>query len=257
MSRRLSFFYETRLTFDMPVQGHAFALRCLPPWFPGQDIVDRALTLDPAVPFAQQHDSFGNLLLTGRIDGPHTYFTYAVRGTARIDLAQRTPEEPLPLYRYPSPFTQPDGALRAFFETLDLPEDPREAAWELSRAVHAVMHYTPGVTGVHTTAAEAFAGRQGVCQDYAHIYLVLARLQGLPARYCSGLPLGEGASHAWCEVLLDGIWTGIDPTRSRWTDDGYIRLCVGRDFGDCPVERGVFTGLAVQTQQVYMRVSQL
>ena len=84
----------------------------------------------------------------------------------------------------------------------------------------------------------------------------LARQAGLPARYVNGLPEGEGASHAWCEVWLDGVWTGIDPTRGRWTDEGYIRFGVGRDFGDCPMERGVFLGHTSQRQTVFMTVSQ-
>ena len=118
------------------------------------------------------------------------------------------------------------------------------------------MTYLPGVTSVRTTAPEAFAAGQGVCQDFAHIYLALARKAGLSARYVNGLPEGEGASHAWCEVWLDGIWTGIDPTRGRWTGEDYLRFSVGRDFGDCPMERGVFLGLTDQTQTVFMRVRQ-
>ena len=64
------------------------------------------------------------------------------------------------------------------------------------------MRYAHGVTGVKTTAAEAFALRQGVCQDYAHVMLALCRACGLPARYVSGHLLGEGGTHAWVEVLL-------------------------------------------------------
>ena len=44
---------------------------------------------------------------------------------------------------------------------------------------------------------------QGVCQDYAHIMLSVLRPLGIPARYVSGHLLGEGAPHAWVEVLLD------------------------------------------------------
>ena len=95
-----------------------------------------------------------------------------------------------------------------------------------------------------------------MCQAFAHVYLALARQAGLAARYANGLPEGEGASHAWCEAWLDGCWTGIDPTRGRWTDEGYIRFGVGRDFGDCPIERGVFLGLTDQRQTVFMRVSE-
>ena len=118
------------------------------------------------------------------------------------------------------------------------------------------MTYATGRTGLTTTAAQAFAAGHGVCQDYAHLYLALARQMGLPARYVNGLTQGEGASHAWCEVWLDGVWRGIDPTRGKWTDEGYLRFGVGREFADCPIERGIFLGAAGQRQTVFMKVSQ-
>lgn len=256
MKRRLRFYYDILLEFDREVTGHAFALRCVPPSFPGQEIPDAALALDPQAPYARQRDGFGNLLQIGRIDAPHDHFRYTVQGTALLDLSQRRQEAAHPIYRFPSAHTQVSGEMAGFLAGLELPEEPRDRAWALCRAVGAHMNYTPGVTGVATTGAEAFACGHGVCQDFAHIYLALARRSGLTARYASGLPEGEGASHAWCEVWLDGVWTGIDPTRGRWTDDGYIRFNVGRDFADCPMERGVFLGLTGQRQTVFMRVSQ-
>lgn len=235
---------------------HSFVLRCLPGDGPGQRVTAAALTLDPAVPYTEQRDSFGNRLQIGRLDAPHRHFHYRAEGTVVRDDSARGGEEDRPLFRYPSAFTQPDPALRQAAARLALPAAPREKAWALLEAVRARMVYTPGVTGVETTAAQAFALGLGVCQDFAHVYLVLARLCGLSARYVNGLPEGEGASHAWCEVWLDGVWTGIDPTRGRWTDESYIRFGIGRDFADCPMERGVFLGGANQCQTVFMKVSQ-
>lgn len=256
MSRRLSFFYDILLEFGAPVTGHAFALRCVPPSFPGQEILDVTLELDPGVPYARQRDGFGNLLQIGWAEAPHDHFRYTVRGTARVDLSKREWEPAHPVFRFPSPYTAPDRAMEDYLAGLALPEDPAERAWALIRAVEDRMTYQSGVTGVTTTAAQAFAAGSGVCQDFSHVYLALARRAGLTARYVNGLPEGEGASHAWCEVWLDGVWTGIDPTRGRWVDEGYIRLGVGRDFGDCPIERGVFLGRTDQRQTVLVRVSQ-
>lgn len=256
MSRLLHFSYDITLDFDKPVTRHSFVLRCLPGSGPGQRVLTATLTLDPVVPFTEQRDSFGNRLQIGRLDAPHSHFHYCAAGSVLRDDAGRGGEADRPLFRYPSAFTQPDGTLRQLSASLPLPESPREKAWALLEAVRDRMTYTPGVTGVSTTAAQALALGQGVCQDYAHIYLALARLCGLSARYVNGLPEGEGASHAWCEVWLDGVWTGIDPTRGRWADEGYIRFGVGRDFADCPMERGVFLGGANQCQTVFMQVIQ-
>ena len=256
MSKRLSFFYDILLEFDRPVAGHAFALRCVPPSFPGQEILDVTLTLDPLAPYARQRDGFGNLLQIGRIDAPHDHFRYTVSGTARLDLSRRAVEAAHPVFRFPSAYTACDRAMEVWLAELALPENPRDRAWTLVRAVHERMTYAAGVTGVSTTAAEAFSAGAGVCQDFAHVYLALARRAGLTARYVNGLPEGEGASHAWCEVWLEGRWTGVDPTRNRWSDEGYIRLGTGRDFGDCPIERGIFLGQTAQRQTVFTRVCQ-
>ena len=256
MSRDLHFFYDIRLEFDAPVSEHAFVLRCLPPSFPGQEVLEAALELDPRVPYTVQRDGFGNLTQSGRIAPPHDHFRYTVRGAARLDPALRRPEPDTPIFRYPSAYTAPSPAILDYHRLLSLPGENGARAWALSQAVRARMRYVPGVTGLSTTAAQAFDAGQGVCQDYAHLYLALARLSGLSARYVNGLPEGEGASHAWCEVWLDGIWTGIDPTRGQWADAGYLRFGVGRDFGDCPIERGVFLGRANQRQTVFMKVCQ-
>lgn len=256
MGRVMTFSYDITLHFDKTVTEHSFVLRCLPADSPGQKVLRAELTLDPQAPFVEQRDSFGNRLQIGRIDAPHSHFHYRAEGTVLRDDQARIPESDRPLFRYPSACTQPSEALRGLAETLHLPADGRGKAWALLEAVQGHMRYCPGVTGVQTTAAQAFEQGEGVCQDYAHVYLCLARLKGLSARYVSGLPEGEGASHAWCEVWLDGVWTGIDPTRGRWTDEGYIRFGTGRDFADCPMERGVFLGAANQCQTVFMKVQE-
>lgn len=256
MSRLLRFFYDIHLDFDEPVREHAFVLRCIPPGFPGQEILDASLALEPGVPFSIQRDGFGNLLQLGRVDEPHDHFRYTVRGSARVDFSRRRRTPCAPVLRFPSAYTGLSGEMAEWLDGLALPSGGRELAWALSEAVHDRMTYAPGETGVTTTAAQAFASRRGVCQDFAHIYLALARRAGLAARYVNGLPEGEGASHAWCEVWLDGCWVGIDPTRGQWTDEGYLRFSVGRDFGDCPMERGVFLGRTNQRQTVFMRVEQ-
>ena len=77
------------------------------------------------------------------------------------------------------------------------------------------------MTGVHTSAHEAFVDGAGVCQDFAHLALAMTKSVGLPSRYVSGYfhpetdaIIGEeivGESHAWVEVWT-GSWWGYDPT---------------------------------------------
>ena len=81
----------------------------------------------------------------------------------------------------------------------------RRAGAELAIAVggwvYRQMSYGFDRTDVTTTASQALAAGQGVCQDYAHLMLALCRLLGIPARYVSGYLVGEGGTHAWVEVL--------------------------------------------------------
>lgn len=156
------------------------------------------------------------------------------------------PPAEVDLYRRPTFLTAPDDRLRAAAETLR-----REAvsaldlAERVSALVGASMRYASGVTGVHTTAAEAFALGAGLCQDYAHVALALCRAAGLPARYVSGHMLGEGGSHAWLEALVpDGRGVtravGLDPTNARAPDLGYVTVAVGADYADVAPTTGLF-----------------
>lgn len=254
--RQLSFDYSISLRFTCPVARHTFLLRCIPPSFPSQRILDVTLALSPCVPYSVQRDAFGNLLQTGCIEDAHEAFSYSVRGTAQIDTQARAAEPLHPMYRYPSACTRADGALRAFAQSLPLAGPPTGQAMQIAQAVHEALAYTPGVTDVKTTAAQAFALKKGVCQDFAHIFITAARMRGIPARYANGLPMGEGASHAWAEIYDGGRWVGVDPTRNRLVGDDYVRFCVGRDFDDCAIERGVFLGVASQAQTVRVRVEE-
>jgi transglutaminase-like putative cysteine protease len=125
------------------------------------------------------------------------------------------------------------------------------------------MAYEWGITGVHTTAAEAVAGGIGVCQDYAHVMIAACRAVGLPARYVSGHLLGEGGSHAWVEVLRrepgrKGSWVveAWDPTHDRPAERGYITVAVGRDYADVAPMSGCYDGSGVRsTLDVTKRVA--
>ena len=124
--------------------------------------------------------------------------------------------------------------------------NPHELAEAIVGFVHREMNYTKNVTDVFTTAAVAFDMRRGVCQDYAHVTLALARACGLAARYVSGHLLGEGATHAWIEILIpagDHVRVlAFDPTTGRHTNWRYIVVAVGRDYEDVAPTSGVFTG---------------
>lgn len=146
----------------------------------------------------------------------------------------------------------------------DLP--PGIAAEAVVAAVHDEMTYMPGTTEVHSTAADAWKHRSGVCQDYAHITLSMLRSLGIPARYVSGYlhpkadaEIGEtvdGESHAWVEVWTGGWW-GVDPTNDKLVSDHHIVIGTGRDYADVPPVKGIYTGGAGSELDVSVRITRL
>lgn len=104
-------------------------------------------------------------------------------------------------------------------------------------------------TSVFTTAAEAYAIRRGVCQDFAHVMITVCRLAGIPARYVSGHLLGErGGSHAWVEVLVPDPGgaraLAFDPTNGCRAGSRHLPVAVGRDYVDVAPTSGVYSGAA-------------
>ncbi len=249
----LEFSFKAALDFSAPVTEHQFTLHCLPAPDEVQTIEAVQLQLDPAVPYIVRQDGFGGLTVCGSCRAPHSRFAYQARGLARVDLRRRVPAAPHPIYRQPTALTAPDGAVRALWESLPLAGlDPAQTAERLNAAAASALVYTPGVTSNDTTAGQALALGRGVCQDYAHLLLALARLSGIPARYCMGLIPGEGATHAWAELAMPEGWVGYDPTHCCRTGETYLRFACGRDAAGCPAEKGVFRGGAAQTMQVDM-----
>lgn len=253
--RSLSFSFTTSVQFSCPVTDHAFVLRCLPATAEGQT-VNTQLVLEPPAHYTVQHDNFGNRMAVGSIEDTHLGFSYRVTGTATVSGAPvKAPAHPL--FRFESPLCHPSETMLLFLDALGLPErSDADTCQQLMHAVHTYLNYEPDTTNVSTTAAEAFAQKSGVCQDYAHVMISLLRAMNIPARYVSGLTLGEGATHAWVQAYFDGTWYGFDPTRDNEVDDRYLVMATGRDWSDCPVERGTFQGAADQMQTVFMQVNE-
>ena len=151
-----------------------------------------------------------------------------------------------PMLHTPTELTAADADLRAIAKTLRLRYDDETTLADAGNAyVRDQMAYVSGSTCVETTAPVAFAGRKGVCQDFAHVMIAIARRAGLAARYVSGHLVGEGGTHAWVEILVaHGAHTRVlayDPTHGCRVDMRYLVVSVGRDYSDVAPTSGVFT----------------
>jgi transglutaminase-like putative cysteine protease len=245
-----------RYEYAGPISDLRQRLVIIPPERHGDQrlITHRLEVSSPTSEVRRELDTFGNLILSLAVD----HVADAIDFTAWIVVEREAAGEPIRVtpetyiassMREPSHLTVPDEALRAAADALG-PEraDPAALASRINAWVYAEMSYAHGATGVRTTAAEAFAGRRGVCQDYAHVMLVLCRLRGLPARYVSGHLLGEGGTHACVEVLLPAphhpgqyVARPYDPTHGREPGLDYVTVAVGRDYGDVAPTSGTYT----------------
>lgn len=99
--------------------------------------------------------------------------------------------------------------------------------------VHSHFRYVPGVSTSDTTAADTFIRREGVCRDYAHVMITLARAAGVPARIASVYALGVEPEdfHAVAEVFLGGEWHLVDATGMA-EEGAMAKIGVGRDAAD-------------------------
>lgn len=257
--KRLRFEFETRLEFSKPVTEHCFTLRCTPFSDGRQTISEAKCEITPQTgEIWHSRDSFGNNLVLGRIDLPHDCFVFRVSGEAHILNSCDNRTAAAPFYRFPTPLTAAGEKLTEFYKK-NQPQgiDILSRAMLLSESVHGAMEYTKGVTGTDTTAEQALKLGSGVCQDYAHILLALLRMDGIPCRYVSGLAFESGETHAWVEVHDGAFWHGIDPTQNKPADDRYIKLCHGRDYSDCPIERGIYIGAADSVQTVTSHTTEI
>ena len=159
-------------------------------------------------------------------------------------------------------FEQENEVAAVIKSLVDFSLSPFETAQILSKYVYDNFEYRKGVTTVETGAEEIWKLKAGVCQDFAHILLVMLRNVGVPARYVSGYICpkgqelrGEGATHAWVEVCVPFYgWIGLDPTNNCIASDRHVRLAIGRHFTDCTPVKGTYKGSSEHTLEVSVTI---
>jgi transglutaminase-like putative cysteine protease len=129
---------------------------------------------------------------------------------------------------------------------------------ELNQYIYALLEFDPDPTDVHTTADEVIFLKKGVCQDYTHLFLAMARRNRIPCRYVNqGKPslVGTEVMHAWAEAFIPGHgWHGFDPTNNRLADANHIKAAHGVDYSDCSPLRGVLKTIGSHTTDYQVKV---
>lgn len=272
----------SRYIYSTPVQRCAMSL-CLEPCTDAdQRCIDFQVSTNPDASLIEEVDVFGNTKHSFTINRMHEALEVVAHST--VDKGpSSTPSSPLGPgaweevrlwagdyfsweFMQPTPLTRPSFALDRFIEDRGISsvDDPLESLLCLSETLRLGLEYVPGSTSVVSTIDHIIETGQGVCQDYAHLMLAVARRWGIPGRYVSGYLYGsrskeqwEGtATHAWVECMLPEVgWVSFDPTNEGQVDERYVRIAAGRDYQDVAPTKGVLIGGGEGTLEVSVKMS--
>jgi transglutaminase-like putative cysteine protease/predicted glutamine amidotransferase len=258
--------------------------------FPAHDRLQTLLMSDVTVSVeGRAHDfddAFGNRSRRVIIDTPYRELT--ITGRSQVEALDADPlgfdvrhmKTVIPLVWMPwqrsmlQPYLQaPELAESELAELVDYAMrfvarndgDVLDTLLDLNDAIHREYTYVQGSTTLATTAFDVYSRRRGVCQDFTNLFICLARLMGVPARYvCGYLFTGAKhenrrqaeASHAWVQVYLPEVgWRGLDPTNGVVTSTDHVRLAVGCSYRDAtPTSGTIFVGGGGETLEVEVSV---
>jgi hypothetical protein len=130
-----------------------------------------------------------------------------------------------------------------------------ELGLRMMNLINNKFTYRPGVTNFSSPICETLDHGSGVCQDFTHLMIGIARSMKIPARYVSGLlhPQAERfrgytQTHAWVELYFPSRgWVGFDPTNVCGIGENYISVAFGRDYRDIPPNKGIYRGNASES----------
>lgn len=265
---RLTIDHKTQFHYDAPPSYGLLQLRVTPQFSQTQKVLSWQVELQGAREQVQFVDQHGNQVSLIEVLPDALQVEIAVAGKVETDLQDGVyglhhGDMPTWFYRRQTKLTAPSHEIRAASESLLFSADNTIADLHaLSQLVRDRVAYVPGQTNVSTLASEAWMAGQGVCQDHTHIFLSIARLKGLPARYVSGYLLmddraDQDASHAWAEVCVDGLgWVGFDISNSISPDERYVRIAQGLDYTDAAPTTGVTLGAGRESLTVSIQVQQ-
>lgn len=278
---RLRIVHHTGFRYEKPATASYNEARMHPHNRDGQFVLETSLDISAAASRHTYTDYWGTSVSMFEVLTPHEELS--VRATSVVDTHSR-PLHPV-VMRWDelassvprsitltecleqTTATCPDDEMTALaLQIKSTGGDVEATARAICEAVGGSMVYRRGVTGVQSTAQDAWAARTGVCQDIAHVSLGILRAAGIPARYVSGYlhPDREasvgvavaGESHAWIE-WFGGEWRGFDPTNLSEIGELYAHVGHGRDYSDVPPLRGVYAGSSRSEMFVSVELTKL
>ena len=278
--------HTTTYRYEEPVQHSTHVFRLHPVEDSFQELVTAKFIANMDGEEIRYEDVFGNASLYYSINKPYSTLTIESQSQVKIyasppddhTLSRRQTQIPLvwmPWQRqmmmpYLLPQELPETQLdeltayaMSFVERND--GNLMHVLKDINLSIYRDYKYVQGTTSLSTTPFDVYTTRKGVCQDFANLFICLARLLSIPARYRMGYiytgvnyqnTIQSEASHAWAEVYLPYVgWRGFDPTNGCMAGQDHIRVACGRNYLDAtPTSGTIFKGGGKETLTVSVKI---
>lgn len=276
---RMRVIHDTGYAYKSPVTASFNEARLTPRSDLRQNVILNRVETVPATRSYRYVDYWGTAVTSFDLHAPHTELEVTASSVVETDC----PEPPTIEFSWeelaaeavvdkydemlsPTRYVPASKRIQRVGRRIAKYNEPAQAVIEAARWVQGELEYVPGTTGVHTSGVDALREGKGVCQDFAHLTLMLLRSMGIPSRYVSGYlhpnpeaKLGEtvdGQSHAWIQAWT-GQWWHYDPTNDAEINEQYISVGVGRDYSDVPPLKGIYSGEGSTDLDVVVEITRL
>jgi hypothetical protein len=132
-----------------------------------------------------------------------------------------------------TPLTAPDANMTAQAGELAQQNSSLATVRDIVNWVHSTVQYDVSYWGKSVPATDVFRTRHGVCVEYTHLLISLARSLGFDTRYVSGYVYSNAwQPHAWAEIYIPGYgWLPADATFGEvgMMDGTHLAIAQGMD----------------------------
>ncbi len=192
-----------------------------------------SLSVSPGAYVESQDGGTVKVRYKGKMNGT----SMLINSTAMVDVDYDTSlssDPPLPrAQRTFTALTQPDDEIKAVASNLSVGGSALETIRNITNWVYSAMKYDVSYWGVVSPATEVFRDRRGVCVEYTHLLISMARSAGFDTRYVSGYVYANTwQPHAWAEIYVPGYgWLPADATFGQVgvLDGTHLAIVLGDD----------------------------
>jgi len=276
---RVRVVHATGYAYKSPVTASFNEARLTPRSDSRQNVVLNRVETTPATRSYRYVDYWGTAVTAFDLHAPHTELEVISSSVVETDkgempsesvgwadLASAAVRDRFDELLVPTRYTPASKRIDRVAQRIIKYYDPQEAVIAAANWVHTELRYVRGTTGVHSSGLDALHEGMGVCQDFAHLTLIVLRSMGIPARYVSGYlhpqrkaeigDIIEGQSHAWVQAWTGGWWD-YDPTNDNEINEQYVTVVVGRDYSDVAPLKGIYSGEGSTDLDVVVEITRL